>query len=114
MSSFRPVNDLLSGAFATFFCLPKQPRVVWPALSRYRRQVSDSHQVVCSGGELEDPTDQLQASVSSLTQQSYRLQPTKDLFDSFALPLTDFVTRMTRGALVNGAAAGPFVVLRHV
>lgn len=114
MSSFRRVNDLLSGSFATFFRLPKQPGTVWPRSSRYRRQVSDSDQIVSGSSELEDPTHQLQASMSSLAQQSYGLQPTENLFHSFAFPLTDFITRMAGRSLIDGAAAASFLVLRYV
>src|SRR6185295_5623399 len=102
MSCFRRVNDLLSGSFATFFRLPKQPEPAWPRSSGYRRQISDSHQIVSSSSELEDPTDQLQASVSSLAQQSHRLQPTEDLFHSFAFPLTDCIPRMVSSSLIDG------------
>src|SRR5436190_8027963 len=111
MSSFRQVNDLLSGWFAT---LSKQPGTAWRGSSRYRQQVSDSDQIVSGGSELEDPTDQLQASVSSLAQQSYGLQPTENLFHSFAFPLTDFITRMASCSLIDSTAAASSLVLRYV
>src|SRR5436190_10756854 len=114
MSNFRRVNDLLSGWFATFFRLAKQPGTVWPGSSRYCREISDSDQVVSSGGELEDPIHQLQASVSSLAQQSYGLQPTENLFHSFAFPLTDFITRMASCSLIDSTAAASSLVLRYV
>ena len=41
-------------------------------------------------------------------------QPPEDLFHSFALPLTDTITRMARGALIDGAATASSVVLRYV
>ena len=84
MSSFRRDNDLSSGSFVTFFRLLNQPGAAWPGWSCYRRQISDSHKVVSGGSELEDPTHQLQTSVSSLAQQSHGLEPTENLFYSFA------------------------------
>jgi hypothetical protein len=105
MISFRRVKDLLNGSFATFYRLPKQVEAAWPSSSRYRRQISDSYQIVRSGSELEDPTDQLHASMPSLAQQAHGFQPSKDLFHSFTFALTDFITRMTGGAFINGTQA---------
>jgi hypothetical protein len=105
------VIDLVSGPSATFVRMPKQPQSLGRVDSGNRRQISDSHQVVSSGGELEDPTYQLQTSVSRLAQQSHGFQPAKDLFHSFALALTNLITRMTSRALIDGAAATSFVVL---
>src|SRR4051794_36256871 len=115
MNNSRRVNDLLSGSFATFYRFAKQQEPAWRRSSGYRRQISDSDQIVGGGSELEDPINQLHASMPGLTQQAHRFQPTKDLFNSFALPMANLVARMTRGAFINGAAtAPPFVVLRDV
>jgi len=94
-----------NGAFrwliATFICLLKQVRRPRRRSSGYRRQVSNSYQVVSRGGELEDPTHQLQAAVARLAQQPDGLQPTEDLFHSFAFPLTNQIARMTGRASIN-------------
>src|SRR5260370_28585157 len=39
--------------------------------------------------------------MAGLTQPAYGLDPAEDLFDPFALALTDRVPRMASGALVN-------------
>ena len=104
MSVFRLAIVRSSGSFATFVRLLKQERPPQRGNSGYRRQVSDSDQVVSRSRELEDPTHQLQASVPRLTQQPDSLQPAEDLFDSFAFPLADLVTRVPRRALVDRPA----------
>ena len=82
MSGFRLIADRLGGSLVTFICLLKQVRTPRRRSSGYRRQVSDSDQVVSRGRELEDPTHQLQASMPRLTQQPDSFQPAEDLFDS--------------------------------
>src|SRR5260370_38292129 len=114
MCVFLSVVDLLSGSFATLVRLPKRLLTVGSSLSGDFGQVSNADQVVGSGSEPEDQTDQFQTPLAGLTQEPTSLQPAKDFFDSFALSLTDFITRMTRSALVNGTAAAPLIVLRHV
>src|SRR5467141_4490910 len=76
-------------------------------------QLPDSYQVVSGGGEDEDPVDAFGAAMAQFAQQADRLQPTKDLFDPFALLLTDLITAVTGGATINGRAAIS-VVLGHV
>src|SRR5690349_19782145 len=102
------------GSFATFVRLRKRERPPQRGNSGYRRQVSDSDQVVSRGRELEDPAHQLQASVPRLAQQPDSLQPAEDLFDSFAFLLTNSIARMTGRAAINGTTAAPLVVLRDV
>src|SRR5713101_7947906 len=103
MCDFLSVVDPLRGSFATLVRLPKRLLAVSRSLSRYLGQVSNPYQIVSSSSELEDPTHQLQSPVSGFAQQSHRLQPAEDFFYSFAFPLTNFITRMARGAFINGA-----------
>ncbi len=103
MSDFRVIADRLCGSWTTFVCLLKQPQTLAHRASGDGRQISDSYQVVSGGGELEHPTHQLLSAVSRLAQQRHGLQPAEDLFHSFALALTDGVTRMAGGALIDSA-----------
>ncbi len=95
----------LSGSFATLVRLPKPLLTTGRSLSRDLSQVSDSNQIVDGGSELKDPTHQPHSAVPGLAQQPDGLQPAKDFFYSFALALTNFITRVTRGAFIDGAAA---------
>lgn len=79
MSDFRLAIVRFSGSFATFVRLLKQEPSQQRGNSGYRRQVSDSDQVISRGRELEDPAHQLQASVPRPTQQPDSLQPAEDL-----------------------------------
>src|SRR5215211_460294 len=92
---------------------PERVVAIGHSFSSHFSQISNLYQVVDSGSELEDPTYQSHPSVSSLAQQSHSLQPTEDFFHSFALTLTNFITRVTSGPLINRAASS-LVVLRHV
>src|ERR1051325_926617 len=114
MSDFRLAIGRASSSCATFVRLLKQERPPQRGNSGYRRQGSDPDQVVSRSRELEDPTHQLQASVPRLTQQPDRLPPAEDLFDSFAVLLTNSIARMTGRAAINGTTAAPLVVLRDV
>ena len=105
MRDFLSIVDPLSGSFVTLVRFPKRLLASGRSLSRDFGQISDSHQVVSGGSELEDPTDQPHSAVSGLTQQPHRLQPTEDFFHSFALSLTNFVTRVASGPLVNRASS---------
>jgi hypothetical protein len=49
-----------------------------------------------------------------LAQPRHRLQPAKTFFDALPLLLADLVSRVPRGARIDGAAAGPRMVLRHM
>lgn len=102
MCDFRLAIGRSSGSFATSVRLLKRERPPQRGNSGYRRQVSDSDQVVSRGRELEDPTHQFQASVPRLTQQPDSLQPAEDLFDSFAFLLTNGIVRMTGRAAIVG------------
>src|SRR5260370_35776613 len=114
MCDFLSVVDLLSGSFATLVRLPKRLLTVGRSLSGDFGQVSNADQVVGSGSELEDPTDQFKTSVARLTQEPHSLQPAKDFFDSFALSLTDFITITTRRPLVNCTPLGHRIVCREL
>src|SRR5215204_6373906 len=107
MCDFLSKVDPLSGSLATLVRLPESLRTTGRSL--FLKLV----QVIGGGSELEDPTHQLHSPVSGLTQKPHRLQPAEDFFHSFALALTNFITRMARGALVDRAAPS-LVVLSHV
>ena len=86
---------------------PSLPDLIWEPSRRPRlrrpscrssQQISHSHQVVSCGGEDEHPVHSFSATMAQFAQQANRLQPTEDLFDPFALPLTDLVARVPRGA----------------
>ena len=64
------------------------------------QQVAHSDQVVSVQREGEHPADPRQAAMASFAQTRDRLEPTVDLFDSFALALTCGVARMAGGARV--------------
>src|SRR5208337_3943983 len=67
------------------------------------REVAHPHQVVGGGSEGKRPTDPLGTSMSGLAQPADGLDPTEDLFDSFALDLTGGIARMASGAAVDSA-----------
>src|SRR6266404_2720924 len=113
MRNFLSDVDPLSGSFATLVRLPERLLAVSRRLSGYLGQVSNPHQVVGGGSELKDPTHQLQSAVTGLTQQPNRLQPAKDFFHSFALTLTNLITRMARRARIDRAPSSS-VILSHV
>src|SRR6266849_9241434 len=94
--------DPLSGSLATLVCFPNPLLAVGRILSGHQRQVSNAYQVVDGGGEFEDPSHQLQAAMAGLTQQPNSFQPAEDFFYSFALPLTNLITRMARRAFIDG------------
>jgi len=114
MIDFRLVLVPTSGSFATLFRSPKRSETLRRQDSSNRRQISDSYQIVSRSRELKDPTYQPETAMARLPQEPHGLQPTEDLFDSFALVLTDCIARMTSRALVNRTAAAPLVVLGDV
>ena len=81
--------------------------------SLYRYQLPHSHQVVSSRGEDEDPVRTCGATMAQLAQQPDRLQPAEDLFNSFALLLTNLITLLARRASIDSRLAIG-VVLGHV
>ena len=113
MCDFLSKVDPLSGSLATLVCLANRLLTFGGSCSRNLGQISDSDQVVDGGSELEDPADQAHSAVSGFTQQPYGLQPAEDFFHSFALALTNLITRVTRGPLVDRASAS-LVVLGHM
>src|SRR5437868_8256322 len=92
---------------------PSRRAVLRHPSCRSSQQIAHSHQVVNRRGPGEHPGHALSASVTNFTHQTHRFHPTKDLFHSLALSLAEGVTRVPRGALIDGAAAVG-VVLRHV
>src|SRR5215213_1240700 len=113
MCDFLSKVDPLSGSLATLVRLPECLRATGRSFFLKLVQVSNSDEVIGSGSELKDPTDQPHSAVSGFAQQPYRFQPAEDFFHSFALSLTNFITRVARGALVDRAAPS-LVVLGHV
>src|SRR5215208_4392758 len=113
MCDFLSKVDPLSGSLATLVRLPEGLRATGRSFFLKLVQVSNSDEVIGGGSELKDPTDQPHSAVSGFAQQPHRFQPAEDFFHSFALALTNFITRMARGALVDRAAPS-LVVLSHV
>src|SRR5712692_892883 len=97
MRDFLSNVDPLSGSFATFARLPGRLMAFGLSPSGNLGQISDADQVVGGGSELEDPTHQPHSAVPSFTQQPHGLQPAEDFFHSFALTLTNFITRVAGG-----------------
>src|SRR6266542_3137458 len=81
--------------------------------SLHGHQLPHSYQIVSRSGEDKDPVHPRGAAMAQFAQQADRLQPAEDLFDPFALLLTDLITAVTGGATINGRAAIG-VVLGHV
>src|SRR6476659_8466054 len=90
----------------------QRPRLRHPSC-RSSQQIAHSHQVVNRRGPGEHPGHALAAPVTNFTHQTHGFHPTKDLFHPLALALAKALTRMPRGALIDGAAAVG-VVLCHV
>src|SRR5260370_11024670 len=65
------------------------------------RQVAHSDQVIGRQCKAEHPADSRNPAMASLTQPAHGLEPAKDLFDPFALALTNRVALMPGGALVD-------------
>ncbi len=77
----------------------------------YFGQILNSYQVVGGGCELEDPADQRQPAVSGFAQQPHALCHRRS--SSFALSLTNFITRVASGALVD-CTSSSLVALGHM
>jgi hypothetical protein len=105
--------DPLSGSSATLFRLPEHLLASGDSLSDDLGQISNADQVVSRSREDEDPVDAFTTAVPQLAQQADRLEPTEDLFDPFAFPLTDLIARMSGRTTINCRAAIS-VVLGHV
>src|SRR6185312_12088807 len=52
--------------------------------------------------------------MACLAEHANRLHPAEDLFNALSFALADLISGVTSGASVDGAAAGPFFVLRHM
>jgi hypothetical protein len=89
----------LPHCFLTVSCRSGAPVLSW----RYRREdIAHSNQVVTCQRQQQLKSNPLLAPKFGFPDRSDRLAPTEDLFDPFASPLTHVITRMTRGAPVNG------------
>src|SRR6267142_659518 len=110
---FLSAIDPLSGSSATLIRLPERFLASGRSLSGDLGQISNADQVISRGREDEDPVDAFATAMAQLAQQADRLQPTEDLFDPFAFPLTDLIARMSGGATINCRAAIR-IVLGHV
>src|SRR6266404_6362318 len=64
----------------------------------HRHKFPHSYQVVSRSGEDKDPVHPRGAAMAQFAQQAHRLQPAEDLFDPFALLLTDLITAVSGGA----------------
>src|SRR5258707_5512012 len=106
--------DLFGGPVVTLFSLTEPLNGSWRRGSGDKHQIPDAHQVVRGSSKLKEPIYILEAAMTRLTHQANRLQPAKDLFHSFAFPLTQLVARMASGALINRTATRPLVVLRYM
>src|SRR6476659_7819352 len=104
MCDFLSKVDPLSGSLATLVPPPERLRATGCSLFLNQIQISDSDQVIGGGSVFEDLTDQPHAAMSGFAQQPHRFQPAEDFFHSFALLLTNFITRVARGALVDRAS----------
>src|ERR1700730_2240085 len=81
--------------------------------SLHGHQFPHSYQVVSGRREDEDPVDAFSAAMAQLAQQAHRFKPAEDLFNPFALLLTDLIAAVTGGAAIDGRPAIG-VVLGHV
>src|SRR3972149_1902578 len=78
-------------------------------LGNLRFEVSDPQQVKRRQGEDEHPPHPRCAPMPRFPQRSHGLHPTEDLFNEFALPLTDLVPLVASGAPTNRAPPFTFV-----
>jgi len=85
-----------------------------PGLRHLYGQVAQADQVVGCASEGEHPIHLEQPAMSYLPQQSNGLEPTETFLDPFPLLLADAVACMTCRPLVEGTAAAPTVILRHM
>lgn len=84
------------------------------SLRRRERHSGDSHDIARGHGEFEVLIDSLQTSIHRLPDAAHRLASTEVHLDPLANHLAQSVAVMPRGAAVDGTAAAPGAVLRHV
>src|SRR5450432_2155436 len=72
--------------------------------SLHGHQVFHAHHVVSCSGKDEHPVDAFGAAMAQLAQQPDGLQPAENLFNPFALPLTDLIAAVTGGPPIDGRA----------
>src|SRR5436190_11243606 len=78
---------------------------------RLRDEIAPAHEIVGRGAETKQPIDEASATVPKLAEERDGLQPAKRLLNEFALTVTPAVTRVSRGAGVDRAAAVAELVL---
>jgi len=83
-------------------------------LRALRDEIPPAHQVVGGGAEAKLPIDEPTAAVTQLAKQGDGLQPAECLLDELAFPMTEAKADVSRRACVDGAAAVPKFVRRHV
>jgi hypothetical protein len=71
-------------------------------------------QVVSGANKISVHLHSAAPAVVGLAKSTGCLHPAEALLDSFAYPLTDRITRMTRGARIERRASGAREILRHV
>ena len=77
-------------------------------------QVPHAHQIVGGTSEAEYPVHLDNSTMPNFPQQRDGLQPAETFFDALPLDLADAIALVPGRALVNGASASPFVVLRYM
>ena len=64
-------------------------------------EIADPHQAVHGGSEGEQPADPSHTTEFDLPQDPHCFRPAENLFDPFALLLTDRIAGMSRGPAIN-------------
>src|ERR1700732_1457013 len=75
------------------------------------RQFSHAHQIGGGAGESEGPRHFAHSAMPHFAPPGHRLQPAETFFDALPFLLADGVSRVPRGARINGAAARSRMVL---
>src|SRR5580692_1090231 len=81
---------------------------------RNRNQLSHPHQIVSRCRKGENPSHLEESAMFQFAQQRDVFQPPEALLDALSLLLADGIASVPRGATIDGAAAWPGSVLRHV
>jgi hypothetical protein len=85
-----------------------------PVSNRLGRQLGHAQKIVRSPYPPSSELGSLGSSKACFSKPSYRLDPTKDLFDSFSNPLTQAVALMAHGAAVDRRSTPSSGVGSHV
>src|SRR5690348_14586327 len=115
-SRFGGSRRAYDGLFEGFYMAPKRHFLVlcphWTQLCR--GQIPHPDQVVGRQRDGEHPAHLGETTMTSLAQPRDGLEPGVDLFDSFALLLTDSVARMAYGPHIDNAGRLACDVWRHL